>query len=252
MSDENAAAFVEVLDVAVQAKHTYAKQLAAIFSRAGLPDQMLRTLMSALAAAGALRPVRQATPMTPAQLDAALEIFPLSERDALRMAWTTAARWDDIIKFRLANVVQEAPEHITLHFCDTKATRSSPFRPQDLVVITGRHLPAVRRLITRVRHKAAANNNNNANEPFTTLSTKAVDKLLKPLGLSAHSVKRGALTTIMRQAAANNLPPYIIGVMARHAKTAPIPESVARYLSDATARAEMALFIGTAAATRLL
>lgn len=250
-SDVTAAAFVEAMtDVSVQSRHQYCKVLSAIFSRLGVETPVLRMLAAAYAGEGARRPMHQATPMTPQLLEQALSLFPPWERDALRLAWVTAARWDDIAKSSLASVVQETPEHVIIHFADTKAGRSSPFRPQDLVVVTGRHLPAVRRLLQRVRNESR----NNPDAPLTTLTTDDVEALLRPLGLSAHSIKRGALTTLLGLAARNNLPPQALEMLARHqSDRQTLNKTTARYLmGGADSRAQLALYLGTQHATALL
>lgn len=261
LDDESAALFLVAMpDVSQQSRLKYARTLRALFRRFGLPTQHLELLASALTASGAARPLKQARPMSPEQLVQALRLFPPAERDALEVAWASAARWDDMRKLRLSDVLSATAAEVILHFAATKANRAEDVRPQDLVVICGPRLPAARRLIAAMeaRHaqlcrqkrlvgKAATK----ARESIaaTLLSTRAAAKLLRPLGLSAHSIKRGAMTRLTELAAQRKLPLRLLGVMARHADTVPLPKSTVRYLGNPPA---LARAVGTARATRLL
>lgn len=245
LTSEAAALFVAATDVKPQAKLTYTKMLRALFNRLSIEVHHLQLLASSLAGAGANRPSRQAPPMEPQQLAAALARWPTAEQPALLLAWKTAARWDDVAKLRLSSVVLSTPKEVVLHFGVMKNTRASPFRPQDLVVITGRFTAAIHRHLLALRRAGGG-----PATPLTQLTTRNVEALLRPLALTAHSIKRGALTQLLRAAAEDKLAPTMIAVMARHANSAPIAPVTGAYLSSAPL--ELARAMRTQDATALL
>lgn len=247
-SDDSAALFITATQVRPSGQLAYAKILSAIFGLMAWPTELLRALISGLAGMGARRPTRQAAPMSMAQLEDLLESLPLPASAALRLAWVTASRWDDVTKLRLRNVVEDTADRLILHMADTKASRSSAFRPEDLVVIVGRHLPRVRALLQAVR--VARNNNPRAR--LTRISTRQIEDMLRPHGLSAHSIKRGALAVITAAAAAGTVPKAVIGIMAKHAGAAEFVSATPTYLMAPGTMRDLALLLGTAKATAVL
>lgn len=245
-TDEAAAMFIEALPVSNQSRLTYGKALTSVLSHLGVDVAMLRALCAALRADGAEAPMKQARPMTQQQLEQARLLFPPAEVPALVLAWVTASRWDDVAKLTTDGILETTPTEIVLHFGKTKANRRRKYRPQDLVVIRGRHvpllLPFVRRLLRRARASPEP-------LPVTQLTTRQVRDLLRPLGLTAHSIKAGAISVLTAAAAQGLIKPMLIPMMARHKGATAFPEVTARYARQVPTLARV---FGTQRATQLL
>jgi hypothetical protein len=68
-------------------------------------------------------------------------------------------------------------------------------------------------------------------------------------GLSAHSLKHGAIDELARMSAAGKIDPSLVARLAKHKQQSDLVESTVRYVTDKVALARM---LGTQAATALL
>ena len=241
INDLTAAMFVSSMAVTPQTQHSYASALSALFSRLGLPNGVLAMMAAALRAQGALIPRRQAAPATREHIERLITQLPRRSATAIALAWKTASRWSDINRLLGRQVLVATPEEIVLDFSDrTKTSRSRPFAPQLLVVIRGRWTPQIAAVLRQLR----------PSEPLTRLTTAQVGDMLRPLGLSAHSIKRGALDLVAAAVEEGRLEASVLPLLARH-KTdhPPVQASVIRYVSNKPA---LARALGTQHATVLL
>lgn len=241
LNDRSAALFILSLGVTAQTQHGYASTLSALFGRLGLPNGLLSLMAAALRAQGALIPLHQARPMQREQLEQLLPTLGRRDAVAMALAWKTASRWSDIQRLIGRQVLLATPEEIIIDFSDrTKTSRSRPFAPQLLVVVRGRWTAAIAEVLSRLLPQ----------EPLTQLTTADVEELLRPLGLTAHSIKRGALNLVAAAAEEGRVDPSVLPLLARHKTDSPLVQaSVIRYVSNKPALARV---LGTQHATALL
>ena len=182
----------------------------------------------------------QALPLSPQEMAAWVISLPRRERLAAIIAWSTSARWDDMIGL-LRSDITASPEGWLIHFRATKASIEADFRPDTYIPLL--NLP---------QFMFAALNALQHSEPVTRLSTEEARRSLAVIQPSmetlaaftscrrhftAHSVKRGAQTSLWRLAAQgpaiSRFGPLQIAMMGRH-KTPnwPIPSTSVRYAAD--------------------
>ena len=92
------------------------------------------------------------------------------------------------------------------------------------------------------------------NAPITTTPTEGLvahmSTLLPGEGYTAHSIKRGALNLLAKEAVAGNLDPRLLPLLAKHSDPATqYPATTLRYIQDKVA---LALMLGTQHAIILL
>jgi hypothetical protein len=123
-----------------------------------------------------------------------------------------------------------------------KASRTNPYKPSRHAVVEGSWTLEICALISR--HPESA--------PLSTWTTGQISRLLQETSgrpLTAHSIKRGAISVLLAAVAAGELDGEIVSRLAKHNAPAPIADSTVRYAGNMV---HLALAQGTAAATRLL
>lgn len=240
--------FVESTGVAVTAKLTYAKSLAALLHRMGTATPVLQFYQAALRSTGGMIPMHQAVPASGTQIDRMLArasaVGPRLEA-AIFIAWKTASRWDDVASLVGASfLLVEANEIIIAWLDRTKTTRSDPFRPSSWVVI---HHPAPMTAI------AATLRNLEPNESLIDWTTNDVIAWMHrdpdTSQLTAHSFKRGALEYLATCVIDGQMPMELLPILAKHKAVLDFPSTTLRYIGN---RVTLARMLRTQQATVLL
>lgn len=192
-SDRAAALFVSATNTMPSTKLTYAKELTAIFNRAGLPSDFLRMLASGLRGQGALIPEHQATPISRAHLEQLANSFPPQDAAAILLAWKTASRWDEITRLTAKHFKHRSDEAIILDWgTDTKASRAAPNRESRFVEVRGPWTARINRSISFTT----------PTQRLTSLSMAALiarmAEMFPDANYSAHSIKRGAMNAALQ------------------------------------------------------
>jgi hypothetical protein len=239
------AMFVQAQQVTPQSRLTYAKTLSAIASSLGWEVPLLRLYMSGLRKQGAEAPLHQATPISRRRMRQVIEATQDAHtRAALFVAWKTASRWADILTLTKESFVQLSDNQVVIEWSHTKSSTQGDFNPWRWTVIHDA-LPMcwLLRIIRGLRR----------HQPLTTIPTENVPPLLQRFGgdYTAHSVKRGAVDHLVREAAAGRLDMQLIPLLAKHQNPGcQLPPAVTlRYAGD---KVSLALMLGTQRATMLL
>lgn len=230
--------FIHSLRIAPTSRLAYLKCASAILALRS--RSLLSLALRQSCAQGGLVAVRQAPPAKREHLDHPMLV---PHRLGLLLAWKSASRWDEISRLY--------PEHILISQSDlivdwgqsTKSSRLDPHRASRWTVIRGNDLPEITTLL-----KACS-----PQRPITSLSTTALTRLLRLAfpgeGLSAHSIKAGAVDVVARGVQAGALPLSTLHRLAKHATTNDPPATTLRYVRD---HAVLARMLGTGEATQLL
>lgn len=183
--------------------YTYLKSLRQITRKLDIPhdSETLEEYAKALKRGGALKPDRQAHPASAVDIERALALLDPTERVGLIVAWKTCSRIGEIGPLRHVDLQHQTGDTWGITFPYHKG---DPFRlGTTIVFVAGRFHDE---LIGYWRPGNTA-----ALSSLTTQRTAAVLGQVNPL-LSAHSVKRGALTTMLRQ----GVPLHTIQYYAKH------------------------------------
>jgi hypothetical protein len=240
------AKFVVAQDILPSSALTYAKSLSATARRFDQPVPLLRLVMSGLAARGAGIPTKQAPPISREELDSLIPRLPREYRVPTLLAWKAAARWADMLALTKASFLQLRPQEVIIRWGTTKSTRLTPFAPTLWTVVED---PDPQRLMPLIHH---VNQLPRPDSPFTTLTSHDFCRMASRLKVkwTAHSMKRGAVTHLIEQAAEGRVDPWIVARLAKHkAGLMEFPETTLRYAANDPATARM---LGTQDATRLL
>ena len=245
------AAFVESTSVSVQSRLTYAKALSAIASRMELHVPQLAMYCTGLRAMGALIPIHQATPATRDQVwSLTQELSGQNPQLALGLflAWKTASRWDDIFNLTKDRLILVTNSEIIIAWGQaTKGSRLMPYRTSAWTVIHDfTSMEWAVKLIESL-------------PPLSRIVTTTTDQLDRYLHantnprLTAHSFKRGALSTLLEHVVSGDLDIRFISLMGKH-KTdhEELPASTIRYLTGSATECQLARALGTQTATILL
>ena len=131
--------------------------------------------------------MHQAVPFTKGEYDALLARATPRLRLALKFAWKTASRWDEVRKVPVGAITVVSPEEVVVNWGrNTKTSRHNPFKPHLLTNVQGRWTNEIAAwLVTKER-----------TAQLTTVTTKQLDALLATWapGRTAGSIKRGAVT----------------------------------------------------------
>eukprot|EP01064_Diplonema_japonicum_P024589 TRINITY_DN3519_c0_g1_i1.p1 TRINITY_DN3519_c0_g1~~TRINITY_DN3519_c0_g1_i1.p1 ORF type:complete len:271 (-),score=41.07 TRINITY_DN3519_c0_g1_i1:1665-2477(-) len=207
-------------DLKVQSALQYCVNIRAAEARYGqgpVQSRALRDFERSLRRQGALRPQKQAIPATPIQLRRAMrKTSSVKVRTVLELAWYGAARCSDVIRLKCKDVTV-MPGHIAVNWSNTK---SDPFR---LGITTGVAVSERARLyIGRTLLEAGPDDLLFEGVKYPHVN-RAMGKASK--GLTAHSIRRGALHTLMRRGAALEE----LRAVSRHSSTT----ALMRYLPQA-------------------
>lgn len=242
---DSACLFVMATAAAPTGQATYAKQLAGIFTALGIPHPGIQTLVRALKATASAIPRRQATPADKTLLLAWARRQHRAVELAVTLAWKCAARWGETSRLTPQNFLLISPRRIVVDWAAIpKGRRCDPDVPGRYTVIEGDLTSRLCHLLRRPWNNAT----------LCPIGAGALTRLLRREprmgGYSAHSIKRGAVTALTRQAAAGNISSDLISTLAKHQLRNPVvsPTTMA-YAAD---RIALAVTIGTQRATRLL
>lgn len=226
-------------DVSLQTKHAYAKSAVAILKARGEDVATLRTYIRALSAQGATVPMHQAPPLTRDLIRQFLPTLDLRTATALRIAWKAAARWSEVAALQRHQWEIHHAAVLIKWGHGTKSSRTNPYSESMYAVLTG---DMVEEIITGLQAVPQG-------FPLTTTTTSQLTSLLTRafplLKLTSHSVKRGAVTHLMGEAAAGRIDLGTIRRLAHHKELT----TTLRYAGNAMTTA---LALGTQRATALL
>lgn len=244
------AAFVEATAVSLASRLQYAKTLHAVLSQITQQEALvdLKFYMAGLRASGAMIPTRQAQPATKAQVATIMAAAPtVGLRVATWLAWKSASRWGDIAGLKATQVKEISPNELLVSWGQsTKTGRQNPFTVSGWTLI--RHTTVIPpEYVKYIKERGT--------QPLTTITTDQFDKWVKTVQgceqLTAHSLKRGALTHLLQCAADGKLRIDRIATIAKHAHLGhdALPATTLRYVADTVA---LARALGTHEATVLL
>ncbi|ORC93292.1 trans-sialidase [Trypanosoma theileri] len=220
-TEENIPLFIVSLQLAKSSAIQYTRTLLTLLATARTPTQMF---LMGLQKTAAQDPLKQARPMLRWELDMIIATLP-KERDqvALRLAWVTASRWGEIAQLQKQNFVQheQDPNAIIVDWgALPKTFKSDPHRAARYVVIQGADAQRVRETIKGMT----------SDEKLTSLTTKDMERILQPYGMTAHSIKRGALAHAAAAVVEHDLDPRLLTQLGKHADPMELPRSTVRYL----------------------
>lgn len=244
LTDHSATLFLETTGTTKQAKHQYGKELMAILNRMQVPTARLSLYLSGLRALGALMPLKQAKPIARESVlrIAAMNINP-NFKAALLVAWKTASRWGEVQQLTGENFIFRSRTQIIIDWeRKTKTTRSDPYRASKYTVIEGELTEDIFLVVKDLT----------ASQRLTTVSTERLGRFLKETlgnGFSAHSIKHGAMSHLVRLGAEGLVTADQLELIAKHKKNTQMAATTVRYLQDRVATAR---FLGTQRVTRLL
>lgn len=182
---------VDGMNVAPSTKLTYINEASRALGMANTDE--LRAYRTVLQKQSALRPLKQAPPLTREVLEAVLPELTLRDQTALMLAWKTASRWGDIQKLQETNFKQISDNEIVIAWGATpKGSHMRPYRQDMYTVVTG---PWTKEIAANLRRLTLS-------DGLTQTPTDRISTILKTLtGLpvSAHSIKRGAITHLLRE-----------------------------------------------------
>lgn len=189
--------------IRVQSAYQYVKRLMQMLTRMAVPYdiQTLLEYKRALKRDGALLPKSQAEPANPEDIAAAMELLTEPEALGLLVAWLTASRIGEM-------------EHLTINCLENvdsdlwivtfPYTKGDPFRLGSATPFRAGRF-----------HERLKNSTRRTPEAqWTPLKTSRAEAVVGRVreGLTAHSVKRGALLQLLRQ----GVPLHVIQMIAKH------------------------------------
>lgn len=218
--------------IGIPTAHKYLKQLKQTSKRLDVPfdNELLLDYDRSLLRDGALKPENQAPPATRDDIERALQVLTEDEAVGLMIAWKTCSRIGELQYLRRTHFNRVEQDLWTITFPYHKG---DPFRLGTTIAVRmgGWHEFLCRRL--ELTDQA---------QSITTLTTARAEAVLGAVraGLTAHSVKRGGLTTLLLA----KVPMSIIQVIAKHRDL----DTLLHYLP----REEVALALGMHEATNFL
>jgi hypothetical protein len=250
------AEFLEATGVAPSGKLQYGKDLSAVLSRMGHSLPITRMYMSGLRSSGALVPTEQAFPISEDQVRRGLQLAEEQGnhkmRAALFVAFKTASRWSDVSRLQRKAFRIISPTQIGVRWgAATKTTTTDAFAIRAMTIIE--HPPGMQWLIDFLQPLRP-------DEFFVAMSTDRATAWLKEnlpadsadRQVTASSIKRGAVTTLVCKAAQYKLSPELISRLAKHKMDLEeISATTIRYVSEEVWD-QLALLLRTQEATRLL
>lgn len=223
--------------------HTYATTFLAMHPTLKTAETAL--YLRALGRSGAFRPTRQAKPLTVQEASTLFERLSRASKWGLFLAWKTASRWSDVARLRKQDVIVLNNNELVITFPLTKSTALRPFRPDLYVHVV--HRTGMAPFISYLRSLRN-------NSPITSTSGKVLLHQMRTIlgdpTVGTHSLKRGAVQLLMKEAARGKLSPETVGRLAKHATTSQrLQDQTVRYVGDPVS---LAVTLGTGAATALI
>lgn len=214
--------FIESKSIGLVSKATYARELATMLNRFNIETPILRMYLSGLNKIGALVPLHQARPLTPEHLGVAMKLLQndpsrLQLRVGLFLAWKTASRWDEVARLRRSSIHKITDTDLTIWWsAGTKTTGAEPYAARAIAVC--RHLPALPKFLTQYLSTLRAD------DYVVQVSTDRASAWMRdniPVKdnedhFTASSIKRGAVTHLVRHAAAGSIDLQVVSRMAKH------------------------------------
>jgi hypothetical protein len=243
-----AAEYVASLDISAASKKTYVSHLV---NALAVEKDPLRMMARGLSRMAAEEPVKQAQPITTQQLATCMTRMTRRDAALLFLAWKTASRWAEVSKLTKRNFLSATPEELVIRWLTTvKTHKTTVDRATNFTVVVPRPdapwqrdvMKYIANLIKRLR----------VGEKLTTMTTQQLVRQLKQVddGLSAHSIKRGALTYLIEHAAELQIPQRSIPLLAKHRDYLnEVPAATLRYCGN---QAALARWLGTQEVTRHL
>lgn len=225
------AAFCEATEATASSRLTYASSLKAIADEMKVDTAPLRAYMAGLRILGASTPTTQAHPATKQDVEQLVLTHPAIEL-ALRLAWKTASRWDDVCGLTLENVFMITPTAIGIDWLgQPKSHKKDPHRPDRYVLITGEWTARIAELLLQLPRS----------EKVTNINTAALDRLLSGTRLTGHSFKHGAALLLIKAVLTKTITPHAMSCLMKHkhTKDAPLAPTTYRYVQDKLALAEL-------------
>lgn len=223
----------------VQSKHTEAKSVMALLRQMGQQTRPIELYVKALQAQGALEPVRQAKPITQAQMLRVAAAVPVDARTAVQLTWKAASRWSETAGLTRDQFVEVTPNQVVISWGrSTKSSRLQPFRESMYTVIQGSGTDMIARAVKHMK----------PGRPLTTTTTEQLNRVMRRVlgpGYTSHSIKHGAITELFRHVAAGKLTIPEVMRLAKHKQV----ETTLRYVGSPV---DAAMALGTQRATQLL
>lgn len=231
--------FLSQLGVSKQTTHTYAKHLHTLLVQGGQPTTAVSAYMKALVAQGATIPMRQAAPLTREQLQQLLRALDTRTAATAALAYKTCSRWEETAGLRKKHFYEMSRERIVIYWAgDTKTSRKEPCREDLYTVVVGDLVPFIEANLKNVPHDERLTNT-------TASQLTIVIQRLFGKKYSSHSLKAGAITALMKEAAKGAIPLEVVQRLAKH-------KQIATTLGYARNVVDCALALGSQSATLLL
>lgn len=237
---QSAALFVVSTETSPATQLTYSASLASLLRHCAVPPGPLTLLNAGLRAMGANVPTHQAIPWTKPAFLRWCGLQEASLQPALFLAWKTASRWDEIQRLVKEDIIVLTPESLVVKWgSHTKTSRCDPFQPHLYTHVVGHLTAEIVSAVSRLR----------PHELLTCVSTQRLNQLLQGTGMSAHSIKRGAMTHLAPLVANGQLEVGLLSRLAKHQSQCELSNTTIRYLGDPVSTAKM---LRTSEATNLL
>jgi integrase len=231
----------------------YVSDLRSIAKRFGIETPICSMYASGLRNSGALIPQNQARPATLDEMHklarAAMDVRHGHRLyAALFLAWKTASRWSEISRLRKDMFLEVSQQRIIISWRDqTKTTRADPFRPDSWAIVI--HDPAI-----PLRVVQAIQELDDQDQWLWSRTTEWFDRWAAKIvpGLTAHSIKSGAVGVLAEAVVAQKLSQKLLSRIAKHKMTGDSETAATttiKYIRDPIVAAQM---MQTDQATRLL
>eukprot|EP00760_Papus_ankaliazontas_P027703 PhM_4_TR3418/c1_g4_i2/m.82490 len=173
---------------------TYIRTFLAMFPHQKSAETAM--FIRALSRTGGLIATRQAPPLRTVDAQRLCQSLPQNCRFALFLAWKTASRWSDVARLRKKDIWPISETELVVVFPHTKSTVLRPYRPDLLVHVV--HKTGLSPLYTYLSRLQPSS-------PITGWTGErlraAMRNILLDSSLGTHSIKRGAVQTLVTEAA---------------------------------------------------
>eukprot|EP00796_Vickermania_ingenoplastis_P010531 gene10531-biopygen7511 len=137
----------------------------------------------------------------------------------------TASRWAEVYNLHTENLLLQDDGSVILDWAAVpKTAKLNPDSAHRYLRFTG----ADASLLTRLKATRGPG------ARLTDMTTAAIARRLKPLGFSAHSIKRGSLQMAAAITESHHLPPKDVSALAKHVDPAQLSNTTVRYLGPKT------------------
>lgn len=231
---ETASLFVMATNTSIQAQYSYAKLLSGTMKHLGIHTLPLLTLATALRAQGAAIPMRQALPIPKDILLnwAFKQSAPLML--ACLIAWKTASRWSEVVNLTRKHFLYLSPNEVIIDWSTIpKARRADPYKASKFTVIRGDLTGTIFMMSDHLKPGSILCGVNTGELDHLWASDPIMAKY------SAHSIKRGALTTLTEKALTEKFDPVKISILAKHQHVTILAQTTIRYGANPIALARL-------------